>query len=218
MRYMRQISHFVRRQSKGAGAQQRGFTLVEMLVVTPIVILVLVGIVTLVVSLTTGSLQTSARAQLQNEVQAALDLMEEDIRTALRLDSASPDVLRSENFATNKNPLASDRRLVKKDCTVATSGLIVAEALTYDLTYASTGRSLTRSVGLKGCHSSTDVWQRVGTEQIIKDADTELKLEYIANGGVSPHAVKITLTAKRLIAGADISYTGVMYAQLINSQ
>lgn len=217
MRYMRPTNHRARCSSATVRARQRGFTLVEMLVVTPLVILVLTGIVTLVVSLTTASLQTSARAQLQNEVQAALDLMEEDVRTAMALDPASPHELRSENFATNKNPLASDRRLVKKDCTVATSGLTLPEALTYNLTYATSGRSLTRTATLNGCHMAGSVWQRAKTEQIIKDADIEVNLDYISNGGAAPVAVKITLTATRLIAGANISYEGVMYAQLLNS-
>ena len=79
---------------------QRGFTLVEMLVISPLVIIILAGIVGIVISLTTESMRTTARSQLQNEVQAVLDRMEEDVRTSLVINPDSSFALSTNNSPT----------------------------------------------------------------------------------------------------------------------
>lgn len=158
---MRSMSH---------SKSQRGFTLVEMLVISPLVIIILAGIVGIVISLTTESMRTTARSQLQNEVQAVLDRMEEDVRTSLVINPDSSFVLSTNNFVTNKNPLATDRRLVKKDCSVASAGLLLEEALSYNLEYSVSGSKLMRKVSMNACQTSPNTWQRPrdGNGDVVK--------------------------------------------------
>ncbi len=207
---MRSMSH---------SKSQRGFTLVEMLVISPLVIIILAGIVGIVISLTTESMRTTARSQLQNEVQAVLDRMEEDVRTSLVINPDSSFALSTNNFVTNKNPLATDRRLVKKDCSVASAGLLLEEALSYNLEYSVAGSKLMRKVSMNACQTSPNTWQRPKTETVMSsNSATDLQIDYINISSSEPSAVRIKLTAKRQVAGSEISYTGIMYARSLNAQ
>ena len=204
---MRSMSH---------SKSQRGFTLVEMLVISPLVIIILAGIVGIVISLTTESMRTTARSQLQNEV---LDRMEEDGRTSLVINPDSSFALSTNNFVTNKNPLATDRRLVKKDCSVASAGLLLEEALSYNLEYSVSGSKLMRKVSMNACQTSPNTWQRPKTETVMSsNSATDLQIDYINISSSEPSAVRIKLTAKRQVAGSEISYTGIMYARSLNAQ
>ena len=203
---MRSMSH---------SKSQRGFTLVEMLVISPLVIIILAGIVGIVISLTTESMRTTARSQLQNEVQAVLDRMEEDVRTSLVINPDSSFVLSTNNFV----PLATDRRLVKKDCSVASAGLLLEEALSYNLEYSVSGSKLMRKVSMNACQTSPNTWQRPKTETVMSsNSATDLQIDYINISSSEPSAVRIKLTAKRQVAGSEISYTGIMYARSLNAQ
>ena len=45
-----------------------------------------------------------------------------------------------------------------------------------------------------------------------------LQIDYINISSSEPSAVRIKLTAKRQVAGSEISYTGIMYARSLNAQ
>lgn len=67
----------------------RGFTLVEMLVIAPIIILAIGIIIALMVNLIGDVLQTREQTAMTYSVQSALDQIEEDVRMAITIRSTS---------------------------------------------------------------------------------------------------------------------------------
>ena len=108
-----------------------GFTLVEVVIVAPLVLLIVGALVAMVVALTGASLRTTARGQLQNDVLAALDQIEQDIKLSTVIVDTSANQLQLRNLATDRNPLDTDRRLILANCTPANNGVPASSALTY---------------------------------------------------------------------------------------
>lgn len=75
-----------------------GFTLVEMLVVAPIIILVITGLIAVMIYMTGGVLVSQARSQLVYDNQQALAQMEMDVHTTTRF---APAFLTQQPYGSN---------------------------------------------------------------------------------------------------------------------
>lgn len=110
--------------------QQAGFTLVEMLVVAPIMVLIIAGFVGLMVNLTGDALVSTARSNLLFETQDALNQIEQDAAISMAFsdsltapvpqmkadssgtfEASAGDIILSQP-ATNDNPYNPARSLV----------------------------------------------------------------------------------------------------------
>lgn len=194
--------------------RSRGFTLVEIVVVMPLIILLIGAVVVSIVHTTNLALRSQARSQLQIDVLAALDMIERDVRasTLIRTYVNYPYV---DAFATTKNPYDPTRRLVRaSDCTPAASGLTADNALKQQIYYSydSTKGEYRRVTTLPACTTSSNVWQKNATEVIIKDL-TGLSATVSYTGD---NAMTVKLTGKRRVAGQDIEYSGTMFVKSIN--
>jgi len=113
-----------------------GFTLVEMMIVAPMLILIIGTLIVSIVTLTGESLAEGARAQLINDVQEALDRVEGDVQGSgaylstnnftitspqgaddltqkfVSISSTGNDTIILNSFFTNANPSLSTRSLV----------------------------------------------------------------------------------------------------------
>ena len=191
-----------------------GFTLIELLTVMPLIILIISAMVVAIVNLTGTSMRASARTQLQNEVLAALDQIEQDVKISTDFDGMASDKISMHNLATSANPLSTNRKLIKKsDCSIAGTGISVAEALVYKMEYSVVGgNTLKRKAVMdSGCGSSSNVWQR-GIDDTLISASKEVKLSVTTNS----NTMEVKLTASKTVAGDDISYTGWLYVKSLN--
>ena len=196
-----------------------GFTLVEIVIVAPIIVLLIGAVIAAIIHATNISLVMQARSQLQLDVLMVLDRIEQDIKTSTAINGSSPTSLVLTNLATDRNPLNTERKLIRaSDCSAATGGLPASEALTHQTTYSASGSSYIRSVALAGCGSSSNVWQRNTTETLIKDTTSvAVNITYAQHGAaVARNSAKVELTATRQAAGRAISYTGVVSAKSTN--
>lgn len=115
---------------------QKGFTLVEVLIVAPIVMLVIGVFISAIIALTGDALVESAKVSLLNDTQNAVDLIENDVKVSgaflatNNMTVASPqgfnnstqvftnvglssgEALILNSFATTQNPALSTRKLV----------------------------------------------------------------------------------------------------------
>lgn len=205
---------------------QQGFTLVELLAVAPIMILTISTLLVLVVNMTGSAMRSGARSQLQNDVLVALDQIEQDVRLGISLKKNGNDFL-IQSLATSKNPYSPDRQLIiREGCKIANSGVYIDAAATYRLKYQINSNRLERVIlhdedrgdtETNTCLTSGNVWQNKNTtEALIKDADITMNINLLPASSSNPHTAKITLTAKRVIAGVDVEYRGVMHARSIN--
>lgn len=191
----------------------RGFTLVEMLVIIPMVILLITGMIVAVVNLSGATMRNSGNIQLQNEVLRALDQIEQDVRLSIDFDGMTTTQISLRSLATDGNPMSAERKLIRtSDCSSVSSGLTLADALSYKLDYkVEDGKRLRRVAQLdRGCASSPIVWQKPIDERLIS-ADAVL-LDVKRHG----NAIEMTLTAKRSISGVMMEYTGAMYVKSLN--
>lgn len=103
-------------------SKQRGFTLVEVAIVTPVMILTALGIVAILITLVSSTVRPNARSILMQQEEKALDSMESDINNSSGIlaslpanfsDAASGDystppsgttVLRIQTYDQIKNP------------------------------------------------------------------------------------------------------------------
>lgn len=198
-----------------------GFTLIEIVVLMPMVILLIGAMITVIMNLSVSSLRTQERSKIQLEVLSALDRMEQDVKNSTFLISASfygSTNLRMTLLATDKDPMDPSRRLiVASGCAVASSGLLPEEALTYDVAYRIVSNRLERQVILSGCGAtSSNVWQKVGTEVLISDSSISLYVEYPQIGELIATATKVRLIASRDVGGRQISFTGRMFTRSPN--
>jgi Tfp pilus assembly protein PilV len=112
----------------------KGFTLVEMLIIAPVVIIVISGFVALIITLVSDTLVTREHSNMSYETQDALDRIEQDTRlttqflatsgaqiapqgsnsdfTGTAAFTASSSQLILGSLTTDKNPADSTRRLV----------------------------------------------------------------------------------------------------------
>lgn len=197
-------------------ANSAGFTLVEIVAVAPMVILLIGAMLLLIVNFTGSSMRSSARTELQNEVLRALDQIEQDVKLSVGFNAdTSATKLSLRSLATDRNPLSSDRRLIKTaDCTSATTGVTLNDALKYKMEYYIDGGNILRRRATldAGCATSTIAWQKPINEAVI----TTNKSVKLTVSGTAANARKIELTATRSVAGQDISYTGKLYVKSLN--
>lgn len=193
-----------------------GFTLVEVVIVAPLVLLIVGALVAMVVALTGASLRTTARGQLQNDVLAALDQIEQDIKLSTVIVDTSANQLQLRNLATDRNPLDTDRRLILANCTPANNGVPASSALTYLTQYQVVDHSLQRRLDMdKGCQGSSMVWQRHGNAEKLISATTDVELKVTPDNS-RKGALAIALKATRLVAGEEVSFTGHLYVTSLN--
>ena len=190
-----------------------GFTLVEMLVVIPMIILLITGMIVAVINLSGSAMRRDGSIQLQNEVLRVLDQIEQDVRLSVDFEGMTTTQISMHSLATNGNPMSVDRKLIRaSDCSPLSSAITLSDALSYKLDYmVEDGKRLRRVVRLdRGCDSSPIVWQKPIDERLIS-AD-----EVVLNVARHGSAIEVTLTAKRSISGALIEYTGTMYVKSLN--
>lgn len=212
-----------------------GFTLVEMLVVAPIVILLIGAVVGVVVYTSGSAIRSQARSQLQYDILAALDMIEQDAKLGVGISSNAPSGrIVMDMFATSGSPYSSDRKLINRfDCTaVGLAGINPRHATVYKQHYEVQGGSLLRKADLNGrwCGGGNDTgtqathgnasWQRHDvTETLIGGLESlEMTVDYEPIPGLSnvADAMKVTLTGSKRVAGQTVSYTGVMYVKSTN--
>ena len=191
-------------------SHKQGFTLVEVVVVLPMVVLLIGAMIASIMNLTASSLRSQERSQVQLDVLSALDRMERDIRASLDINPSSTSELRLTVLATDRDPLNPSRSLITaSDCSVATSGLTPGDALTYEVVYRKSGSSLVRQVTMSKVCSSA--WQQPVTETLISDSpSTSLSIAY------SSKSASITLGISRQAGGRSVSYEGTMFARSLN--
>lgn len=198
-----------------------GFTLVEILVIAPLVVLLVGAVVSATIYAVNSAMRAQAKSQLQLDVLSALDRIEQDVLLSVgdSLSGSDANKLELSNLATSSNPLSSSRKLIKKsDCSVASGGLPAPDALRYTTTYArsSDGKTLTRKLNIGGgCSSSVNVWQKHNVEEKIITNAKDISLVATLDGA---NALNIALTATRKSGGRDISYTGYLYAKSANME
>lgn len=150
----------------------RGFTLVEMLVIAPIIILAIGIIIALMVNLIGDVLQTREQTAMTYSVQSALDQIEEDVRMAITIRPTSgpmpagygsnltnmsgTDAFTSNNsiimmfHATDKRPTDPTRNLVHLNspnpCGAAQTAFNPTQ--TYQVIYYQSGSALYRRTAL----------------------------------------------------------------------
>lgn len=199
-----------------ASRKKRGFTLIEIVVVAPLVLLLIGAAVAVTINASTSALRANAKAQLQNDILIALDMIEQDVMMSVRIEAASPSQLVIDGFATTKNPLDLTRQLIKMPgCTPAAAGIFRDEALKFTRTYYISGNTLSRQTTLTG-GACSNAWQKAAEEQLIKDATLTLNVAYEGVSGGDARTVHVTLTGVRTVGGQDVSYTGKMYVTSAN--
>ncbi len=196
----------------------KGFTLVELAVIMPMVILLIGGMIGVIIFLANSSLRSEGKSKLQVDVLAALDRMEQDVKTSLEIKntgSATTDLTMTA-FATNKDPLNPDRKLIRaSDCTVATTAMTLAETLTYEVRYSVSANTLVRTVTMSG--SCSTAWQKNGTQTLIQNVSPlTLGVTYPVTTTTQRSVASITLDTGKTVGGQQATFTGVMYARSNN--
>lgn len=199
-----------RRSMPYTSSRKQGFTLVEVVVVLPMVVLLIGAMIASILNLTVSSFRSHERSKVQLDVLSTLDRMERDVRASLDINTSSTSELRLTVLATDRDPLNPDRSLIAaSDCSVATSGLTPSEALTYEVVYRKSGSDLVRQITMsKTCPSA---WQQPVTETLVSNSPgTNLSVAY------SSRSASITLGISRQASGRAVSYEGAMFARSLN--
>ena len=207
--------------SRQVRSKERGFTLVEIIAVAPILLLVIGAVIGVVISLTRASMVSQGKTQILYDVQLALDTIERDVEKSVNINPASTSQLQLTNVATNKSPLDPARQTIKEsDCSVSSGQLPLDQTLKYDSAYVASGTGLSRNTSLTKTTCSP-AWQKNNTsEQLITGANVTLGVVYSLNSEDPPkaYAAKVTITATRKVAGQDVSATGSVYIKSLNIQ
>ena len=198
-----------------------GFTLVELVVVAPMVILLIGAVIAATVQVSISSLRSYGRSQLQYDILSALDAIEQDVALSTSISRSSTLQISLDSLATNVNPLSPHRKLVKKDnCAAASDGINISEATVYNRRYRVVDGSLVRDAQFgaeRWCGGSqsaqgNSVWQRHNTpETLIKDASVTMNVSYIYTPGGPTTGLTVELTGSRNVSGSPISYTGRLH-------
>jgi competence protein ComGC len=85
-------------------ALQQGFTLIEMMVVAPIVILLIGGFIALIVNLTGEALSSNGASTLAYNLQSALNRIDDDVRTSTQFLAANNIDVASTKQGYSDNP------------------------------------------------------------------------------------------------------------------
>lgn len=217
-------------QSKKHGVP-RGFTLVEILVISPIVILVLSALIATIVLSTGSAMRSSARSQLQYEVMSALDRIEADVKLSKKISITSSllSTLNLSTFATDRNPFDTNRQLIDKTtCQPVNGKITVDEAAAYLNQYSVSDGKLERNakyntvyagmVNMTNCmNNNTNIYQQpTSKETLIGDNGVKVFFFYVKK--TSAGGVEIILGARKTVAGEDISYAGRLYVKSLNEQ
>lgn len=103
-------------------SSQAGFTLIEMLVIAPLVILVITGFIGIMISLTGDVMVSSSRSKLAFDTQAALDRIEQDVRITAQFVSTTGSLPSPEGrdnatqaFSVSANTLVLQTYLTTND-------------------------------------------------------------------------------------------------------
>ena len=198
--------------------RKKGFTLVEVAVVMPMVVLMIGAMIGVIIFLSNSSLRSQGRSKLQVEVLSALDRMEQDIKTSTSLKNTGSTTsdLTLTALATDMDPISPTRKLIREsDCAAVTTALLPSEALAYEVRYQVSGTSLIRTVTMtKNCSSA---WQKNGTQALIQNVTAlTLSVVYPITSAASRDTASITLAADKLVGGQQVQFTGVMYARSTN--
>lgn len=199
----------------------KGFTLIEIVVVAPLVILLVGAIISAIIFSVDSAVRSQAKTKLQLDVLNTLDRIEQDIRLSTVVKDSTSSQVRLTNLATSENPLSPTRSLIKSsDCSVAGGGISVDEVLTYQITYSVVdGTKLIRRINRDGCTTSSNVWQKHGSasdETLVADSQS-VSLSVTRDPDTSSAvALRVRLTVVRKSGSRDISYTGYLYAKSAN--
>ncbi|MDO4773638.1 MAG: hypothetical protein Q4A37_00745 [Candidatus Saccharibacteria bacterium] len=205
---------------------QTGFTLVEILVIAPVVILVLAGLVATIVFSTGSAMRSSARSQLQYEVLAALDRIEADVKLSKSLTIHNGG-LHLATFATDRNPFDAERKLIRKDtCQPADTRITIDEVATYwNVYWVNSGKfgryakygtgDSTQHSNMRHCENNNHaIFQRPLTQEALIGGDgTTANVRFTNSSG----GIDVELTATKKVAGEDVSFTGRLFVKSLNT-
>lgn len=190
-----------------------------MVVVAPLVILLIGAAIAVVINASTSALRANAKAQLQNDILTALDMIEQDVSLSMEISSVSSSQLVLSTLATTKNPLDKDRKLIKMPgCQDVDAGVSRDEALIFSRTYSVNDTALVKNTQFNKNGQCANAWQENNTEErpISRTSALTMSVTYDGVSGNTAQAAHITLTGTRTVAGRDISYTGTLYARSLN--
>ncbi len=196
--------------------RSKGFTLVEMLVVVPLAILVVGGLVTIIFYTATTALRSQVRAQLQLDVLAALDTIEQDVRLSLNTGETiiSPAEIKLTSLATSSSNYNPDRKLIQPNCHVGAAPVAISDAKKYKTRIYIEDKKLKRQTEYTGCTSGSHIWQlSSGSAVVILDNAKEVSLDITR---IDPGTLKVLLSATRQVVGQDVTYQGEMFVRSIN--
>ncbi len=198
-----------------------GFTLVEMVVIAPLILLLIGALVSAAITVSDSAMRSQAKSQLRLDVLSALDRMEQDVKLSTSFDESGSGKIKLESLATDKNPMSTSRKLVDKStCNSVTGGAAMDTLLTYEVAYEVSGSNdLIRSISLPtGCaRTSSNVWQKHENNETLIDNTEGVNITVAVDTSASGvPALAIQLTATRKIDRRNVSYTGYMYATSVN--
>ena len=102
------------------GQKTSGFTIVEMLVVAPMIVIIIGVLIAAMVSLTSSVVVSNAEGSATYDVQSALDQIEQDVRLStsfgviddMTLVPTTTPILILGQYATDRNPTDPNRELI----------------------------------------------------------------------------------------------------------
>jgi len=225
---------------------QKGFTLVEMAVVAPIVILVIGTFIYAIITMTGDVMAGRAANVLAYNIQDALNRIEADFKTSggYLTDSIMPTTPQGHNdtadtftkdtstliinsFATTKNPADSARSIVHQK----QSGACNTSPMMINTVYFISNNTLWRRVIMPSDYTNTDnycdsPWQQPScspgqTATICKTQDEKLVENLDSTDGFnvtydSANKITITITATSKTAGRSITKSGTISAINLN--
>lgn len=124
----------IRKQHNKAPRNTNGFTLIEVMIIAPIVILAISGIVALMITMVGDAIATREENQLVFETQDALNRIEEDTRLTSQFLANSltlPSPQGSNNDFTGTQPFTSDNSLIIGGLTTDRNPVDPARALVF---------------------------------------------------------------------------------------
>ena len=150
----------------------KGFTLIEVLVIAPIVILAIMVFVGIIVTLTGDVLRTNGSNDFVNATQSALDAIEQDVAEssttflATSYTPASPQGITGTTNFDGSSPFTanatSPARLIIRSLTTTTSPLVSGKQLIYKTVPACTGSSAVPfTVDVVYYLNGSTLWRRV---------------------------------------------------------
>lgn len=209
----------------------RGFTLIEVLIIAPFAILLIAAMIAMATQATNSAMRSYGRIRLQTEVLRALDMIEQDVKVSSHLSSLFTNQINMDGLATNVNPMNPAKKLIDKStCALVDSVTNPEDATVYQIIYFVdiNNDTLYRRIDFNGkwCGGSQatqgDIaWQKhLDMQSVIKDATVSLSVtNYDKLPGDDSHSadgLTATISATRMVAGQEISYTGQIRVKSVN--